>query len=577
MEFYLNGFTIEQSQQHALLQRFFSVIELNDSPFLRDTGPADFVADDEVFLEASNVLIQGPGKIGRSSHHGIHGNSNRNIQIRNVIFEDFEVAAVSLNNVDNLVIERCVVTRNRHNVPVVGLFSAARFIRSPYGEKLVELDYSMRLRGTNTTARSVYDRLTDSINAVYKDVMENGQINQTEHPEEYDLFHNPFQVIDGPCYAFLIHGHGPAVGGFGLGLDKHDSLTSSNIIIRNNDIRNIKCWTNEVPAAVEKGIIMNDARGAVFQFIRSMDNTPISRNKNGTYRGNVVADMQIMVAKAIQDGVLKNSPLLQTTVNSIDKAMIEWAQSSALKYTPKYRCNGDSMHHFNKGIVVIRVEDTVGFEITNNRISNVRNFSPKPFQHCADYHIGGGDGDVVREGPNIRAISVSAVSGYESIYQELSVYHQYTDNLPVHYTSNVPCSFCSRISDNIILDMKSKHASLISGINIQGVSEFIKVEGNTIDLGEKKQEETDVYVSLKISEVMDTLVAASNSIEVNDNNFMEKIIEVYYDLEPTTGLGFKKNSGCPFSGQRVTNEWALGSSPGSKGCPGKYMLVGRDN
>ena len=49
--------------------------------------------------------------------------------ITDVTFKDFEVAAVSLNNVDNLVIKDCVVDGNRHDVPVVGLFSAARFIR----------------------------------------------------------------------------------------------------------------------------------------------------------------------------------------------------------------------------------------------------------------------------------------------------------------------------------------------------------------------------------------------------------------------------------------------------------------
>mmetsp|Transcript_12613 Transcript_12613/g.27388 ORF Transcript_12613/g.27388 Transcript_12613/m.27388 type:complete len:88 (-) Transcript_12613:3020-3283(-) len=60
---------------------------------------------------------------------GIHGNENTNIKIADVEFRDFEVAAVSLNNVDNLEISGCNVVKNRHDVPIVGLFSAARFIR----------------------------------------------------------------------------------------------------------------------------------------------------------------------------------------------------------------------------------------------------------------------------------------------------------------------------------------------------------------------------------------------------------------------------------------------------------------
>jgi hypothetical protein len=38
-------------------------------------------------------------------------------------------AAVALNHVDGLLIENCQVNGNRKDVPVVGMFSAARFIR----------------------------------------------------------------------------------------------------------------------------------------------------------------------------------------------------------------------------------------------------------------------------------------------------------------------------------------------------------------------------------------------------------------------------------------------------------------
>ncbi len=47
-------------------------------------------------------------------------------------------------------------------------------------------------------AFDVYSNLVDSMNNVYMDVKEYGYINKAEHPEEYDLFHNPHGVIDGP-------------------------------------------------------------------------------------------------------------------------------------------------------------------------------------------------------------------------------------------------------------------------------------------------------------------------------------------------------------------------------------------
>lgn len=123
---YLDCHTLEQSPEHALLQRFYANIELASSPFLPKVGPHDF---GDGFVPATDVQILGPGTLGRSSHHGIHGNENSNIVIRDVTFEDFEVGAVSLNNVDDLVIEDCKITNNRHDVPVIGAWSGALFIR----------------------------------------------------------------------------------------------------------------------------------------------------------------------------------------------------------------------------------------------------------------------------------------------------------------------------------------------------------------------------------------------------------------------------------------------------------------
>lgn len=108
---HLNGYTIQQDASHALLQRFFAVIELASAPFISGAGPAQFVSD--ALVSATNFKLQGPGVIGRSSHHGIHGNNNVDVVINNVVFRDFEVAAVSLNNVKGLDIVNCNIPHNR--------------------------------------------------------------------------------------------------------------------------------------------------------------------------------------------------------------------------------------------------------------------------------------------------------------------------------------------------------------------------------------------------------------------------------------------------------------------------------
>lgn len=138
----------------------------------------------------------------------------------------------------------------------------------------------MTLRGQRTTASDLYDSLLDSINVVFEDVVHGGegQIDPVAHPVEYALYDNRFKVVDGPwcvcfvlflfflyrmtivscanawllllfllSYAFLVHGKGPAVGGQGFVFDSNTSLTSSNIIIENNEISKIKCWNKEIP------------------------------------------------------------------------------------------------------------------------------------------------------------------------------------------------------------------------------------------------------------------------------------------------------------------------------------------
>lgn len=109
----LAGHTIEQSAEHALLQRFFAVVELADQPFLPAQGPSDF---GDGIAPANNVTIEN-GTVGRSSHHGIHGNGNRGVTIRNVDFVDYEVGAVALNGVQELTVQHVTAT-NRKDVPV---------------------------------------------------------------------------------------------------------------------------------------------------------------------------------------------------------------------------------------------------------------------------------------------------------------------------------------------------------------------------------------------------------------------------------------------------------------------------
>eukprot|EP00977_Amphora_coffeiformis_P029102 scaffold38788_cov221-Amphora_coffeaeformis.AAC.2 len=540
VDIFLDGYRLEQSKGHALMQRFYANIELNTSPFIAGAGPAQFVGEGDKFRSPSNIRILGPGTIGRASHHGIHGNNNKNVVISGLTFEDFEVAAVSLNNVDNLEISNNHVKRNRQDVPVSGIFSAARFIR-PYGAVLRDIGFAMSLRGETVSAKQLYDALVGAINNVYSDVINgNGYIDADAHPDEYELFNNPFKVVDGPCYVFLVHGIGPAVGGQGFAFDSDPERCSSNVVIEKNDIHNMKCWNKEIPAAVVNGVVQNDARGAVLQWVDTVDGKGLALHDDGTYKGNVVADMQIMVAKAIHEKVLTDSDLLQTGVNTLDPSIVAWAESSNATFEPKYRCNGDSMHHVAKGIIVIRVEDTEGFAIEKNRIHDIKSLSVGRFTNCTDFHAGQSpeNPDECQVG-NVRVISIAATRGY---------------------TSNKDCT----VSNNQIETVESRSANVVIGIDIQGETKSVDINGNKINLTKKSSDKKrssssdekffalDKYIGLRVRSNVD-----GSSVHINKNN---KIVQGIANLAPERRLRNKSFRGSPHG----EIEWSNGGCPFAK-------------
>ena len=118
----LNGHTIEQSKAHSLIQRFYSHIELSASPFPGSKGPSDFGPEP---FTADQIWIKGPGKLGRSSHHSVHGNGNDDVLITDVDMFDFEVSGIHLNSVTKLSIKGCTVGPSRTDVPVKASYSGA--------------------------------------------------------------------------------------------------------------------------------------------------------------------------------------------------------------------------------------------------------------------------------------------------------------------------------------------------------------------------------------------------------------------------------------------------------------------
>jgi hypothetical protein len=396
----LNGHRIEQSARSALMQRFFAIIELADQPFIENTGPANF--GDEI-VGAKRVHIKN-GVLGRSSHHGIHGNDNEDIQLSNIRFDGYEVAAAHFNAVEGLRVTDCVAI-NRKDVPVLGTFSALRFIKR-YVQYLVDeaSNVTLKVNGADLGATYILDAIETAEKNVHDDVMYgNGYINSTTHPEEYGLFHNKFGVVDGNAYGFVTHKRGPAVNGFSTidaSVWTKRQEVSSDIHFTDVEVRDHAAFVNEIVALKLEGAAVNDPNGALFQLhnVHPETQNPLTVESlldpsKLKYTGNVLANAQAFVGKAQLNGAFVGSGLDVTRNKVNNQQLIEWIESNAawdvnINGLMEYLCNGDSMFHVDKGVISFRMDGADRIDLKRCRVTNVTNLGASASTVCGNYANG---------------------------------------------------------------------------------------------------------------------------------------------------------------------------------------------
>lgn len=394
----LDGHTIEQSPEHALLQRFFAVIELADQPFVPGQGPASFGTE----LEAADRVTIMNGTIGRSSHHGIHGNANSDVTVSAVDFIDYEVGAIALNGVDGLMVEG-VTAVNRKDVPVLGTFSSARFIQH-YVDYLASTgsETTLTVGGETLTASDVQASLRDAINNSHHDLIVEpnirsgrAQIDALEHPTEYALFHNSFGILDGNSYSFLVNHLGVAVNGFPVVPDGVSQIPSRNVVFNEVRVRDQEAFVNEIVAINAEGVAVIDPVGAVFQ-IRNMHpdtGLPITisdaDDRGAMYVGNPVSDAQALVAKAAALGEFEGAHL-DVTRSNLPPNVLRWIEGRPGAQTladigVEYVCNGDSMFHVNKGVIGFKMDGVEDVSLKRTSVDGLVNHGREGSTMCGDY------------------------------------------------------------------------------------------------------------------------------------------------------------------------------------------------
>lgn len=358
----LRGFTIKMSEECNLQLRFFSLIELNNSPFpLRDGLP---LSESKTKWESGKNITIENGTLGLSSHSGIHGNNNSNIVIQNMIIKDFEVGGIMLNGSSNVKIYSVKVGPNFQQMKLNGKFSAVVQILHQHN-KVFKLD----------KVESLFTPLQNEFN----NTIENCLVSKPIKP----LYKSQNGVIDGVCYGILINKSGVAIHSHGDENDKtKQSGHANNIKIKKVTIENLKGGVEEKIGYQVRGKIIRDIAGQPIDLHLIVETRKI----------DIVSFYQLLTAYLIRKNktTIKSTlfvpdPLLDWFVKIYEPQKFVWNGEHTLSPEEYYFLNnwisaytklirgGDAMLHVNKGVIALRLDTVDNVKIYNTVIKNICN------------------------------------------------------------------------------------------------------------------------------------------------------------------------------------------------------------
>ena len=346
----LNGYTIKQSKEHNLMQRFYANIEVANSPFILNQGPGSFTTK-STYKAANNLMIMN-GTLGRSSHHGVHGNKATNIIIKDIKVEDFEVAGIALNGVTNAILMDIDIMNTTRDVPVLSSFSQAVFAL-PLLRRIESTDSSYRLG--DKPIGDIIRELDSMIEQTKRAVLSSNSM--IPIPE---LFRNNERMsgYDGNVYGIVLNVNGVVINDF-LQTRPDDAIGNKDVCLYNINIKNLLSRPVEIIAlskAAEKDLPQGAlAYGGKRQVGPAGDVLDILKitGSSQQYKPNALADAQLIIGKYANEKQKKMG-----TVNILSE-IISWAETG----TPTlhdilngpldlyYVKNGDSMGHVMKGSI----------------------------------------------------------------------------------------------------------------------------------------------------------------------------------------------------------------------------------
>lgn len=421
-----NNYILGASAAFMLMQRApFALIELASFPYVPPTGPLAGVVE---LRTASNVVIKNC-KLGPSSHHGIHGNGNTDVTIKDFDIFEYEITGIQLNGATEVVIKNGKIHDTRTDVPVIGTFTSDRTIQLGLNSLDQSLTISFSDRpGEVFTVADILENVRLQQQIIFDTVILGLDVSRDPlFAESLELYENPTRVPDGSSInGIIINRFGAAVGG--IGADGFGNIPSDDVEIKNVDIFNLTVDVREIAALFKSGTPIRGFSAELFQIERT--SSDIQDFSNNFYIGNALSDAHLTLAK------YKNEVDVNLGRLNIPDELVDWGTSISLSGTKlslanaivnagvdlneySLQLNGDHQFHVVKGPIGIRIDFVENLSIRNVNIDNLVNIGPPGSDLRGDYNdfeSGGHPGTSNLggyEGNFVRGISYVKSSGVE--------------------------------------------------------------------------------------------------------------------------------------------------------------------
>lgn len=382
----MKGFMIKMSSKYALQQRFFSIFELTNSPFpFQDGLPLSITK--EKWKASSNVTIKN-GNIGRSSHTGIHGNNNTNINLYSLNIFDFEVGGIMMNGAMDLNIHCCDIGPNFQNLWVNAKLSGAQqllhFFENVIPQKILPSQNVLHLQ--KEVQKAVLATSLDDVPITFK---------------------NEKLVCDGTVYGISLHKSGVAIGGHSIPNQNNtnDNLSKS-CVIQNITIHDLKGDVDEKTAYVtkENEKLLRDVAGQIIDLehlIKTREIVPLVK-------------VQMESAQWLYE-----YPNVKTTFFAPNE-IIEWCLNDGndidtlrdlMETLLKPKMGRDIMIHVNKGVIGLRLDSLQCVNLQNIKLDTIQNIASHTIENT-EYLISAMVEDSLKDytGNDTLAISCSNVN-----------------------------------------------------------------------------------------------------------------------------------------------------------------------